>query len=392
MMDLQGGVHWRCHPRCKLLINDLKKVKTDEKGKLDKQNLALTHACLVAGTMIATTEGEIPIEDIRKGMFVLTRQGPKPVEWAGMTGRDTDVARLRCSNGRDLVGTENHKIWVKEAGFVPLGSLQYSNVLYSIIHEEIEQWRQRRLFTGASRITRPRENGTFPTPSVEGSTGKYGLMNEGRFHQDITSITKTAIHQIMQSRILSAYQDGNICRTTAGTPRSLKDGERSLIASGICPPIGIDQQRAGHGIESMLNELASAIILSKNNVFNARVNLLPSREEILIGSAPANARPRPAERVGLTTKHAYAKFAAPSSLLTSTRKPDAAPVHVVSVCGGQKRADVYDITVCDAHEFFANGILVHNSDAEGYRVEYLRPARVQSRESIGGRIGYMKTA
>jgi len=44
MMDLQGGVHWRCHPRCKLLINDLKKVKTDEKGKLDKQNLALTHS------------------------------------------------------------------------------------------------------------------------------------------------------------------------------------------------------------------------------------------------------------------------------------------------------------------------------------------------------------
>ena len=44
MMDLKGDVHWRCHPRCKLLINDLKKVKTDERGKLDKQNLALTHA------------------------------------------------------------------------------------------------------------------------------------------------------------------------------------------------------------------------------------------------------------------------------------------------------------------------------------------------------------
>jgi hypothetical protein len=44
MMDLRGKVHYQCHPRCVRLINDFKKVKTDEHGKLDKQALDLSHA------------------------------------------------------------------------------------------------------------------------------------------------------------------------------------------------------------------------------------------------------------------------------------------------------------------------------------------------------------
>jgi len=44
MMDLRGKVHWQCHPRCVRLINDMKKVKTNERGSLDKQALDLSHA------------------------------------------------------------------------------------------------------------------------------------------------------------------------------------------------------------------------------------------------------------------------------------------------------------------------------------------------------------
>ena len=36
------------------------------------------------------------------------------------------------------------------------------------------------------------------------------------------------------------------------------------------------------------------------------------------------------------------------------------PVHVVSVCAVNKRADVYNIEVAECPEYFANGILVHN--------------------------------
>jgi len=37
-------VHWRCHPRCERLIEDIKLVHLDEHGLPDKKNHSLTHA------------------------------------------------------------------------------------------------------------------------------------------------------------------------------------------------------------------------------------------------------------------------------------------------------------------------------------------------------------
>lgn len=44
-------------------------------------------------------------------------------------------------------------------------------------------------------------------------------------------------------------------------------------------------------------------------------------------------------------------------------------MRVASVCRAARRANVYDLTVEGAHEFFANGVLVSNSmDAIRYAV------------------------
>ena len=52
MMDLRNRVHFRCHPRCAILIKDFKRVKTDERGRLDKQALDLSHASDAIGYYI----------------------------------------------------------------------------------------------------------------------------------------------------------------------------------------------------------------------------------------------------------------------------------------------------------------------------------------------------
>ena len=44
-----------------------------------------------------------------------------------------------------------------------------------------------------------------------------------------------------------------------------------------------------------------------------------------------------------------------------TRAPSPAPVHVVALIESGRAQDVFDLTIEGAHEFFANGILVHNS-------------------------------
>jgi len=67
---------------------------------------------------------------------------------------------------------------------------------------------------------------------------------------------------------------------------------------------------------------------------------------------------------------AFVNGAGHPSHAVSTASSDIAPVHVVAVSTiHADRAPVYDLTIDAVSEFFANGILVHNSlDALRYAV------------------------
>jgi len=44
LCDLSGTVHWKCHPRCQRLINDLSTMVRDKDGCIDKRDINLSHA------------------------------------------------------------------------------------------------------------------------------------------------------------------------------------------------------------------------------------------------------------------------------------------------------------------------------------------------------------
>lgn len=44
MRDLRGDRHWRCHPRCEKLIEDLRTMRRDKDGRVDKQEETISHA------------------------------------------------------------------------------------------------------------------------------------------------------------------------------------------------------------------------------------------------------------------------------------------------------------------------------------------------------------
>lgn len=52
---------------------------------------------------------------------------------------------------------------------------------------------------------------------------------------------------------------------------------------------------------------------------------------------------------------------------------------------------MYNLSVRDVHEYFANGVLVSNCDAERYIVGYLRP-ETSVRPLVGGRKGVARAA
>jgi hypothetical protein len=87
------------------------------------------HGCLVAGTLVTTRKGDIPIEQMLEGDYVLTRDGYKRVIAAGMTQRNAEVYTVTLSNGVTLTGTGNHPIYLNNHGYISLRSLRYSDIL-----------------------------------------------------------------------------------------------------------------------------------------------------------------------------------------------------------------------------------------------------------------------
>ncbi len=71
------------------------------------------------------------------------------------------------------------------------------------------------------------------------------------------------------------------------------------------------------------------------------------------------------------TSIASVRFAAPGSALTNTLSSSAAHIRVLRAESLQREADVFNITVDGAHEFFAAGVLVSNCDAARYGYEAL---------------------
>ena len=73
-------------------------------------------ACLLAGTMITTLRGYIPIEDVVVGDYVLTRNGYRIVEKSFVSGYVQQIVTVLFSDGRTLSGTHDHPVFTKNRG------------------------------------------------------------------------------------------------------------------------------------------------------------------------------------------------------------------------------------------------------------------------------------
>ena len=91
-----------------------------------------TIPCFLAGTMIATKRGEVPVEDLRPGDMVVVRDGGfAPIRWIGSVRanargeafqQNAPVCIPRGAMGRnmparDLYVSPNHRIWMRDAAF-----------------------------------------------------------------------------------------------------------------------------------------------------------------------------------------------------------------------------------------------------------------------------------
>lgn len=365
------------HSRCVRLIDCLPNLQHDPnnpedvlKWDIDEDGNGGDDTCLVAGTLVACERGEIPIAQVEAGDKVLTRFGYREVLAAGQTGRLKSVYKVELSDGTSLTGTGAHQI-LTGRGWIRIDALRYTDTVLqcelkpSYSKESNSEGIQKRnsLHIGNTSHQRQTIEGAELAPCIR----KSGSSDADQFQKGATFTTKTKTRLTITSKIWNVLSGLIISRCTP--KKSLcKSSYGGLQSPDLSRSSGTSQKREGIGIGSISKTLLARVSSQRNtNVFNADARSfqkLPTKQPSF---AVTTAKQDTATSQALTMSREVASSAKPSSGLINTPKTNVARVFVRSVCAHGK-ADVYNLTVAEHPEFFANGILVHNCDALRYMV------------------------
>jgi hypothetical protein len=270
--------------------------------------------CFIAGTKITTARGSVNIEDVTHDDLVLTRAGWCRVNAAGCTGvRDTVTVHM--SNGISVTCTPDHPVFVVGKNFTPASQLTSRDKIITCIetlsHDESENHRSHSsttmvnditsgLVAGTTALLVHVERGFFTATSMKTHMARYLMAGSSTMLTTTEKITTSATSKLCQNMITS--------HTTSKT-RSLE-----------CTPFPVNskdevQRKAGK------NENNASSLSSAWNV------------------------------------------AAPFSLQACEPRfahVNVGGVTVLSVQENVEPSTVYNLSVDNQPEYFANGILVHN--------------------------------
>lgn len=309
------------------------------------------HSCFVAGTQIITSEGNRGIEGLKEGDLVLTRDGYKPIEFVGSVG-DMETNKYLFSNGEILEATPDHPLIINNEK-IPIDSLRY--------FDKVESW------TYQTTTDRLEQNGE---------------KRMERFLKDFTSIIRMGIQRTTNSPILNVSHE--IITTNIignyGDPitNGWKDSEGVWIKPVLKPRNGIAQKKEDNGT----GRRQKSSILENGNHGNWFVKFAIS---------PIKRLKRQIQDFALTIVNLLfvgplawiisnvnvqfaQKFLKSINILLNIIAPDNV-VRFIAKIPNHKKQKVYNLTVKDVHEYYANGILVSNCDA----LRYLISARLTSK-------------
>lgn len=304
--------------------------------------------CLVAGTLILTDKGEVPIEAVTVGDLVWTRNGLRPVEFCGETGLD-EVFRLTVSNGRTLTGTGNHPVWTENRSWVPLQSLRGSDKLLPC--------RQQNQFAGElTSVIHPLRR------SSSTAGGTIGTQMPGRGIEGFTSGEGGSTATARRSRFMSLF--GSI---TAGLSRTAilfttKTTTRSTMISRISNVLRLPS----------MGKFTKTAAICQGTRTARGIAIRANTAGLRTGHSGSTAQSSAVRNVvkNIARKSGYAPFAGRNIAQRAEVKRGHVPSNaeyacVINIEKLAKPAKVYNLSVAGVPEYFAQGILVHNCIAAG---------------------------
>ena len=298
------------------------------------------HTCFVKGTKILTLNGEISIEKIKPNDYVLTRKGWKRVDVSKITDYKSEVYEVLLSNRKKIICTGNHPIWIKGKGFKRVDSLRYS---YIIVDSLRYLWKTKYLMEGAI-IKGKMDIGEGEEDSII-CTEMFGNITMGRFLKDIISITKMVIKITMNYQTLNVYPQKSTLKNIQKQKNKLIKIKNFLKRLDHLLKSGIEVKKEKNGTHNMAKKLGRIEKKQLEDAINVIKNIVHHFQQDL-------------------------NFVIP----TANKK-----LYVLDVKKLEKKQKVYNLSVEDCHEYFAEGILVSNCDALRYGLNSIKQIRVPSK-------------
>ncbi len=316
--------------------------------------------CFVAGTQIATSLGNKSIETLKIGDKVLT-----PVGFKEITATSKRLMPVISSYG--LIGTYNHPILCHSGDLIRLGSLtEESDVcrlatwsLIKTIHRYSSNLMENDIETLAARdvITYNTRPQLPPKKELKDSTSLFGNFIMVKLaHQSTTYITKMVIHLTIALTILNVYRLMNIKRFLKRWIK--KKIEYSWLELGYWPDLGIKQM-----LDMNFIRLLEKWPGPKNNRLIEFVSFVQNHlslgfQEPSFALAPASANNISDQIANLSTASSV------ESNQMSTNIQNQKRVLILNAEKNLAKEEklVFNITVKEAHCYYANGILVSNCD------------------------------
>lgn len=340
--------------------------KKDDIRKRLKRSTDSGDACFVGGTLIATEHGEAPVEEVHVGMHVWTRQGLRPVLACGPTKRDAPVVTVELEDGRSLTGTGNHPVWDGE-GFRALDTFVQADIMW-VCGESV--WSTGGMSSRATPTATVATSGFTSgrlRPSASGAwvrfTSRCTGLRSARSPTGGTFTTRTKTRSTTSRGISKRFPQA-IMRLTMSL--SMAVGEISAKSTWIgCESLqkrGTPPRRDSHGTQR--TDAKHGRVARSSLRACASVAASPSSPSAQTGRDGAGALVR-AMSVGITQTairmcRRRVESAAKTSPARTTGVPSIAPVSVRRVLANARSENVWNLSVAECPEYFANGILVHN--------------------------------
>lgn len=375
------------HPRCINAIVEFNNYcyDQDKDGNfLDKPIKDFDH-CLVAGTMVATDHGQKPIEDIAVGDMVLTHLGYRPVLASGITRPEpAEIWRLMLEDGTILEGTEDHPIETTE-GLKYLHCISEGNEVITWCGQEgpvVQTMKMQNTLNTMDccgtdiQIAPMPPRGTISSATMYGYIDMCGKNIMVQFPKGITSTIKMEISPTTTSPTWFVYHPWNICVSIPGmrTEREPVLKECGAIQNTrMHVENGMLRKKDTNGTLNMLEKLQKTCNQSNTSVNIAAGDIWQS--PLMENSVQTPVNQLLEEHRELTTRAEFVASVVKNSKSTNIQRSGPVPdhveqdLHLAQECKIQKvvkiektsrKEFVYDLTVDEAHDFFANGILVLN--------------------------------